>query len=99
MFTSIKNLFAPIIRNKFLLVFSIFFVWMIFFDNNNLIIRKKMLKEHRQLRSDRKYYTLRIVEDSTRLSELMKDASSLEKFAREKYLMKKDNEDVFVIVK
>jgi cell division protein DivIC len=58
-----------------------------------------MLTEQRQLRSDCRYYTLRIVEDSTRLSELRKDASSLEKFAREQYLMKKDNEDVFVIVK
>ncbi len=57
------------------------------------------MKEERQLRKDCVYYQQRIVADSTHLTELRKDMESLEKFAREQYLMKKENEDIFVIVK
>jgi len=94
---SIKSIFFSLIRNKYLLVLSIFLVWLIFFDNNNLIVRKRLIKESRQLKSDCEYYRQRIINDSTRLSELRKDAGSLEKFAREQYLMKRDNEEIFVI--
>ena len=88
----------PLIKNKYLLTLTVFMVWLIFFDNNNLVVRKRMLKEQRQLRGDCEYYRQRIVEDSTRLSELHKNTESLEKFAREQYLMKRDNEEIFVIV-
>ena len=87
-----------LLKNKYLLTLTVFIVWLIFFDNNNLVVRKRMLKEQRQLRGDCEYYRQRIVEDSTRLSELHKNAESLEKFAREQYLMKRDNEEIFVIV-
>ena len=92
-----KKIFLSIAANKYLLVLSIFTVWLIFFDNNNLVVRSRLLKESRQLKNDCGYYRERIINDSTRLSELMKDAESLEKFAREQYLMKRDNEDIFVI--
>ena len=92
-----KKIFLSIAGNKYLLVLSIFAVWLIFFDTNNLIVRSRLLKESRQLKNDCEYYRQRIINDSTRLSELMKDAESLEKFAREQYLMKRDNEDIFVI--
>ena len=44
------------------------------------------------------YYIEKISHDSARLNELRTDAENLEKFAREQYLMKKDNEEIFVIV-
>jgi len=92
-----KKIFLSIAGNKYLLVLSIFAVWLIFFDTNNLVVRSRLLKESHQLKNDCEYYRQRIINDSTRLSELMKDAESLEKFAREQYLMKRDNEDIFVI--
>ena len=98
MFKRIRDKFLPVLSNKYLLTLSVFFVWLMFFDNNNLIVRKRLMKEERQLRKDCYYYQQRIVTDSTNLSELRKDVESLEKFAREQYLMKKDNEDIFVIV-
>jgi cell division protein FtsB len=95
----LRKIAMLVLKNKYLLALVIFMVWLVFFDNNNLIVRKRLLKEQRQLKGDCNYYRQRIVEDSTRLSELLKDAESLEKFAREQYLMKKDNEDIFVIVR
>jgi len=93
----LKNILLSVIGNKYLLVLSIFTVWLLFFDTHNLVVRKGLLRESRQLKNDCEYYRQRIVNDSSRLSELMKDAESLEKFAREQYLMKRDNEDIFVI--
>jgi cell division protein FtsB len=63
-----------------------------------MIDRYRMVKEVDQLQRDRLFYSERIREDSARLSELRSDDNNLEKFAREQYLMKKDNEDIFIIV-
>ncbi len=57
-----------------------------------------MIREFHQLKSDRVYYQEKIVNDSARLVELHSSPEMLEKYAREQYLMKKDNEDIFVIV-
>jgi cell division protein FtsB len=71
---------------------------MLFFDQNNMVDRMKMRSEIRQLEDDREYYQEQILKDSTRLHELTTDKDNLEKFAREQYLMKKDNEDVYVVI-
>jgi cell division protein DivIC len=57
-----------------------------------------MIREYHQLKNDCDYYEDRIVNDSARLVELHSSPEMLEKYAREQYLMKKDNEDIFVIV-
>ncbi len=58
----------------------------------------KMSGEIRQLKADREYYMEQIGNDSTRLHELTTDKENLEKYAREQFLMKKKNEDVFVVI-
>ncbi len=58
----------------------------------------KMSSEIRQLEDDREYYLQEIQKDSTRLHELTTDKDNLEKYAREQFLMKKKNEDVFVVI-
>jgi len=88
----------PILRNKYVLSSILFLLWIAFFDTNNLIDRAKQLKELHQLEADREYYIRRIEHDTRRMNELETDLKSLEKFAREQYLMKKENEDVFIIV-
>ena len=60
--------------------------------------RYKLIREVHQLEKDLNYYVERIQTDSARLNELRTSPENLEKFAREQYLMKKDNEDIFVIV-
>lgn len=88
----------PIIKNKYILTLLIFLIWLLFFDRNNLIDRAKELSHLRQLEKDKQYYLERIDKDSKRLEQLKTNNKNLEKFAREQYLMKKDNEDIFVIV-
>lgn len=88
----------PFAKNKYILTIAIFFIWISFFDHNNLIDRVKELRHLRQLEKDKKYYIERIDKDSKRLEQLKTNNKNLEKFAREQYLMKKDNEDIFVIV-
>jgi cell division protein FtsB len=56
------------------------------------------MKKLRQLEKEKEYYLNKIKEDQQRIFELTSDSDDLEKFAREKYLMKKDNEDVFIVV-
>ena len=86
------------LKNKFLVAIIIFFVWILVFDQNNLIERVKLIREVNQLEDDKEYYIERIQIDSARLTELRTSPENLEKFAREQYLMKKDNEEIFVIV-
>ena len=89
---------SQLLKNKYLLSIALFSVWIIFFDGNNLIIRYGMIRDVRQLKKDCEYYNERIVTDSIMLDELKSSPEMLEKFAREQYLMKKDNEDIFIIV-
>jgi cell division protein FtsB len=88
----------PWLRNKYVLTIAVFSVWMLFFDQNNAVDRIRMGSEIRQLEDDREYYLEQIQKDSARLSELTTNKENLEKYAREQFLMKKSNEDVFVVI-
>jgi cell division protein DivIC len=88
----------PWLKNKYVLTVTVFFIWMLFFDQNNMVDQVKMRFEIRQLEDDRAYYLEQIEKDSTRFHELTTDRENLEKYAREQFLMKKPNEDVFVVI-
>lgn len=88
----------PILRNKFVLTLLIFGVWILLFDQNNLVDRFKEIKKLKALKEEKAYYSKKIQEDQRRMQELKSNKKDLEKFAREEYLMKKDNEDVFVVI-
>lgn len=88
----------PLLKNKFTLSFILFFVWIIFFDQNNIIDRISNLRQLHQLENDYNYYSDKIKETNDRLKELRSNPKNLEKFAREQYKMKKPNEDIFLIV-
>jgi len=87
----------PLLRNKYSLSLILFFVWLMFFDSNNLIDRALHLRQMHQLEKDKIFYEEKIKDDRAKLEELESNPANLEKFAREHYLMKKDNEDVFII--
>ena len=93
-----KRMILKWLKNKFVVAGIIFTLWICFLDENNLLERFQNLKELKQLKADKEYYQEKIEIDKKRLNELKTDNENLEKFAREQYLMKKDNEDVFVIV-
>ncbi len=84
------------VKNKYFVTSVIFVFWVTFFDQNKLIDRYRNLRELNQLQKDKEYYINRIEEENRKLNELGK-GKNLEKFAREQYLMKKPNEDIFVI--
>jgi cell division protein DivIC len=90
--------YGHILRNKFVFTSLLFFVWMLFFDQNNLNERRRNNNEYNQLLKEREYFQNKIEENRKRLQELKTNNDNLEKFAREQYLMKKDNEDIFIIV-
>ena len=96
---SILQKIVRFFRNKFLLTIAIFVVWIFLFDSNNLLDRIKDIRNLNQLKSDREYYIEKTTQDSLRLKELKTDNANLEKFAREQYFMKRDNEDIFVVVR
>ncbi|MES2378990.1 MAG: septum formation initiator family protein [Bacteroidota bacterium] len=86
-------------KNKFFLVTVAFVVWMVFFDKNDLLSQYQYHQEVSKLKEERDFYKTQNVKVAKDLDELTSDPQKLEKFAREKYLMRKDNEDVFVVVK
>jgi len=89
--------FLPLLHNRYSLSLILFFVWLVFFDSNNLIERTLHLRQLHQLEKDKIFYEEKIKEDNAKLEELESNPANLEKFAREQYLMKKDNEDIFII--
>jgi cell division protein FtsB len=86
------------LKNKYLLTIISLSVWVIFFDKNDLSTQIELRKEVKQLEEERNYYAHQIAEITSDLRELTTDPKTLEKFAREKYYMKRDNEEIFVIV-
>ena len=85
------------LRNKYFTATILFFVWICFFDRNDLISEAKLIYKINKLKTERTYFQKQTDIANEDLKELQTDPASLEKFAREKYLMKKDNEDVYVI--
>lgn len=89
----------PYIKNKYTLTLLAFVVWVSFFDKNDLLSQMELRKEVKKLEGEKNYFVTEIGKNKSDMKDLMTNPKNLEKFAREKYLMKKDNEDVFVLVK
>jgi len=92
------NRLVNLIKNKFFLITIAFVVWMIFFDKNDLFSQYQYHQQLTKLKQERDFYKKETAKVAKDLDELTSNPEKLEKFAREKYLMKKANEDVFVIV-
>lgn len=87
----------PALRNFYSLTGIAFLVWMVFLDSNDLINRFRMTMKLKNLEHEQLYYQEKIKAVEQDRAELMGTTELLEKFAREKYLMKRDNEDIFII--
>ncbi len=86
------------LKNKYLLTGVGFTVWILFFDARDFItshFREKA--ELQKLEKSKKYYEQQIANTRQELDQLKNNPALLEKYAREKYLMKRDNEDLFLI--
>ncbi len=87
----------PVFRNFYVVTGFCFLVWLTFLDSNDLISRFSMGAKLRSLENEKEYYLQKIAEVEKDRKELLTNKELLEKFAREKYLMKRDKEDVFII--
>lgn len=93
------NRLLELIRNKYFLTIAAFAVWMLFFDKNDVLAQYEYRSAVHKLQEEKDFYVKEIAKVKQDLNELSTNLNTAEKFAREKYFMKKDNEDVFVIVK
>lgn len=89
--------FQSLLLNKYSIVFMVFAVFVTFFDEHNLINRWKTSQKISQLEEELKYYQNEIKTTKQKKNELQSSKENLEKFAREQYYMKKENEDIFII--
>ncbi|MFH2141149.1 MAG: septum formation initiator family protein [Bacteroidota bacterium] len=97
-----KNLFIkrllPVIKNKYFIASFAFLIILAFFDSDNLFEQMKNRQKIKELERQKEFYIKEIERNQRQLHELQTDKTNLEKFAREEYMMKKENEDVFIIV-
>lgn len=85
------------IKNKYTLSALGFLVWISFFDDRDLITNYRHKRELKELERSRTHFAQKIVETREELHQLKDDTRTLEKYAREKYRMKRENEDLFIV--
>jgi len=96
-FSEIKNKkWVRLLSNKYFIIVLIFIVWMLFFDTNSFLIHQELNSSIEKLENQKKTFQEEIKKDKVFI-EKMKDSNELEKFAREKYYLKKENEDIYII--
>lgn len=86
------------LKNKYLLTLVGLTIWVLFFDKNDLKTQIEFRREVKKLEEERNYYKKENAQITSDLRELATNPKTVEKFGREKYLMKRDNEDIFIIV-
>src|SRR5690349_14209794 len=89
--------FLSLLRNKFFLATLGFVIWMLFFDRNDVFTQMERRKELQRIRSSKEFFARQIAENRNFSKNLQFNASALEKYAREHYLMKRENEDLFIV--
>lgn len=88
--------FLKILGNKYVIVLVFFTVWMLFLDNTSYLEHRILNKQLNELEDNKKYYQDEIRKDSENIKQL-KNPDQIEKYAREKYYMKRDSEDIYII--
>ncbi|MFS4469331.1 FtsB family cell division protein [Maribacter sp. 2210JD10-5] len=91
-----KKKWFRILTNMYVLVLTIFVIWMVFFDTNSLLIHLELKKEIKKLEKTQDFLKKEISKDK-KIIEKLSDTVELEKFAREEYYLKKKNEEIYLI--
>ena len=87
-----------ITSNFYFIAAACLLVWMLFFDSNDLLTQYKRTSKINELKDKKEFYQSKIAEVKKDREELLSDHALLEKYAREKYLMRKKTEDLYIIV-
>ena len=91
-----KKPWLKIVSNKYLLISLLFGVWMLFLDNYYYMDQRQINKQINELQDNKKYYQDEIRKDKENIK-LLKNQDQVEKYAREKYYMKRENEEVYIV--
>ncbi len=83
-------------KNLYVLIFVVFVIWMLFFDANSWLIHRELNADMDDLDNEKEYYQKEIAKDNKAIKELSTE-EGIEKMARQKYYMKKENEDIYII--
>lgn len=86
-----------IINNKWIIALIVFVVLLLFESKHNIFRYHSLYKQRKELQAEKKYLQEQITRDSTNTANIQKNLDAAEKLGREKYLMKRDNEDIFII--
>lgn len=84
-------------RNKYIIALTVFAILMLFIDHNNVFNQLGRKRQLDNLLASKKFYEQQIDQTQKNLADLQNNSAALEKYAREKYLLKKNNEDLFVV--
>ncbi len=93
---AIKSINFRVLSNIYIIILTIFVIWMLFFDGNSYLYHRELNKEIEELEDWNDYHRKKIKEDKIMIKKL-KNSEDLERYARERYLMRKDNEEIFII--
>lgn len=85
------------LKNFYLVTSAIFLIWMLFFDGNDLINQFQLYQKMKELEQEKRFYQKNIDRIEKEYKALKENPELLEKLAREKYLLKKKNEDVYIV--
>lgn len=91
-----NNIVFKLATNIYFIILIFFIIWMLFFDENSYLTHREFNAEIDKLEKWNEYHRKKIVEDKKTIQKLQ-NSLEIERYAREKYLMKKDNEDVYII--
>lgn len=94
----VKGKVSKMLSYKYLIAIILFLAWILFFDENSIVIHQQNKKRLHELTQQKVYYKERIESDKQKLEDLRSGVEELEKFAREQYYMSKPDEDVFIVV-
>lgn len=91
-----KKKWFGIVTNTYVLILTVFVIWMVFFDTNSLLIHWELKEEIEKLEKQQQFLKEEIAKDKL-IIEKLSDKNELEKFAREQYYLKRKNEEIYLI--
>lgn len=95
-FNFLNHKYVKPFKNRYIIICIGFIIWMLFFDSNSFLIHNELNSDINDLNEEKEYYIDEITKDRKSLKKLSTE-EGLEKFARETYYLKRENEDIYII--
>jgi cell division protein DivIC len=95
----ILKILKKIALNRYFLAITAFTVWMIFFDSNSFKRQHKLNTRINEIKEMNSFYLSEIEKNNTAIEDLISNPEAIEKYGREKYLMKRDSEDIYIVAR